>query len=689
MKSTISQEQISETAVRLGIPDHPFVARRIARAFDLVETNKVNEVSHDDGFYRVHSQYDDKIYTVELNHGNPAVTRLAKGKACAPHCTCPDNERTIFCKHSIASMMVAQEQEHKAKSLIVKETAHNEKVKASWVVTDGKRYTNVWQDLNGKVCCVCGAYYKKDCVHKQAIRDYYDGGNGKGIVNDCGSASAKALQDKLNGNNGTGDNSSPVHHQLDVTNPFEESEQRDIDQINGNGWRVRSHALGDLVHKLSNGEYVISYRGILTLAEKHGVTFDQHTDEQEAKDTRTVIAHARRGNNTRASGKPMNGSFITAVELAKRNAARQLLPLPEIKALEKKAQLEADFDWQVAKRKCLEIVPDFTFEIIIHDLVKAGKLEQKHPSDYNRKEWLVIFDACKCDAETRVRSHAPGNDDDNGDGANTPSSDKFAECREAAKDFVRYSWLKADMLKEGVVSDDWTDDDIAKLKEACEIDASLFGKELGYWTVDIQPNTNAPYVYQRRYWFWLTPMTKRCFWCGKSRKESILPDTCIHWGRYEIKASLCLECSQKVGKGELDKDRIVQKFDDLYHVESHCGQTAERLSVRLSATSPKAKPVRSIESIPDNVDEFVERCKQAEATVEDTTDDANGKPLENDNGKRKLQMDKKLRTWLVEADGTKTEISCREICEQFAGRFVTQLRAGIDSGGDISTVELD
>ena len=61
----------------------------------------------------------------------------------------------------------------------------------------------------------------------------------------------------------------------------------------------------------------------------------------------------------------------------------------------------------------------------------------------------------------------------------------------------------------------------------------------------------------------------------------------------------------------------------------------------------------------------------------------------DDDGKRKLQMDAKLRTWLIEPDGTKTEISCREICEQFNGNIVMQLRSGIDAGGDISTVELN
>ncbi|MBC8233127.1 hypothetical protein H8E77_26575, partial [bacterium] len=74
--------------------------------------------------------------------------------------------------------------------------------------------------------------------------------------------------------------------------------------------------------------------------------------------------------------------------------------------------------------------------------------------------------------------------------------------------------------------------------------------------------------------------------------------------------------------------------------------------------------------------------------------EANDQPLQNDNGeKRKLMMDKKLRTWLIEADGSKKKISCREICEQFESKqnpsIVTRLRAGIDDGADISIVELD
>ena len=630
----------------LGISDDKHTVKRAARAFDLYHNGNVEHVN--DHTFNVKSQYTNRLpYQVWIS---PTGTS---------YCTCPDwrnysgdlvlPDVHFHCKHAISARI--------------------------WLHHNG----NGWR------------------VRSHAL--------GSKVVNECGTSEAKALQKKLNGDNGTGGESHPST-QLDTSNPFQECEQLDIDQIEGRSPRVRSHAPGDLVHKLSNGEYIISYNGIMALADKHGVTFTKHTVKSDAQRNGTVIAHARLGNNTRASGKPMNGSFITAVELAKRNAARQLLPLPEIKALEHKAKLEAEFSWEVAKAKCLELVPDFKFIIIIHDLVKEGKLRQAHSSDYSRKEWLLIFDTCKHDVETN------GNDDNDGDGDNTPSSDRFTECKAVAKHPVRYSWLKADMLKEGVVSDDWTDDDIEKLKGACEIDASLFGKELGHWTVDIQPNTNAPYVYQRRYWFWLTPMTKRCFWCDET--EGVMPDTCIHWKRYEIKASLCLECSQKVGKGELDKARkdsnsraiarechreaIVQRFDDLYH---------------------------GVETVPDTADEFVERCKEMESEVDDTVDESvtapmgEGTQMDGNGGAgveshgvgacdrtrceaspvcsigtdgtavRKLQMDKKLRTWLIEPDGTKKEISCREICETFNGNIVMQLRAGIDCGGDISTVELD
>ncbi len=636
MKSTISQEKISKTAVKLGIPDHPFTQRRIARAYNLVETNKVNEVSHEEGLYRVHSQSDEKIYTVEVNHGNP-------------NCTCPDGKKTVFCKHMIASLMVAQEREQKAPALVVKKKEHNERIKASWIVTDGTVYTTVWQDLNGKICCVCGAYYKRDCIHKQAIRDFYADGNGSKITNECGTETAKALQDKLNGNNRTGDNQTPVHHQLDTSNPFQECEQLDIDQIEG-----RSN--GDLVHVLSNGEYVISYRGIMTLADKHGVTFEASRHDE----THTVIVYGHRGNNSRASGKTANGSSTTAVELAKRNAARQLLPLPEIKAFEHKAQLKAEFDWEVAKRKCLEIVPDFTLDILINDMVRDGKLEQKHSSDYSRREWLLIFDACKRDAETN------GNDDDGGD--DTPSSDEQVTCCICNRTltnqlsvsrcigpecFKKVGAKGAQFLRDDEVSDElikasqlYQDEALQKriLRACLTLDAPPPVKVLNWLGNEFFGYKNRPILY---------------YVCADGQLSRL--DTHRRKLHHRIITS-------ETAETELDAHALAQMVVDVAEEDAHSSATRE-------------EPLGTM-------DEFVERCKQAEAEVEDTVEDVDDTPINGD-GKRKIQMNKKLNTWLVEPDGTKTEISCREICEQFNGNIVMQLRSGIDSGGDISTVELD
>lgn len=57
------------------------------------------------------------------------------------------------------------------------------------------------------------------------------------------------------------------------------------------------------------------------------------------------------------------------------------------------------------------------------------------------------------------------------------------------------------------------------------------------------------------------------------------------------------------------------------------------------------------------------------------------------NGIKRLEMDKNLQTWLVE-NGNRKEISCREICMEYDGKNVTRLRAEIDGGADIATVEL-
>ncbi len=685
MTTQISQQEIQQTAVRLGIPDHPFVARRIARAYNLVETNKVNEISHDDGFYRVHSQYDDKIYTVELNHGHS-------------HCTCPDNERTIFCKHSIASMMVARKQERKAPVLTVKETAHTEFVKASWVVTDGTLYTNVWQDLNGKICCVCGAYYKRDCIHKQAIRDYYDDGNGSAegfardntamhIENDCGTSEAKELQDKLNGNNGTGDTQSPVRT-LDTSDPFQECEMLDIDQIEG-----RSN--GDLVHVLSNGEYVISYRGIMTLAEQHKITFEAARHDE----TRTVIAYGHRGGNSRASGKPINGSEMTALELAKRNTARQLLPLVEIKALEKKAQLEAEFSWEKAKSKCLKIVPDFKLDILIHDLVKAGTLRQAHPSDYNRKEWLVIFDACKRDAETN------GNDDDDGDSE--------GERRKAEGGSRNRKGEVLPMESHGS----------PKATPVCSTDFPL-------------PTSSAPSSDDEQ------PIAVCCI-CGRTLTNKLSISRCVgpecfkkvgaqgaqflrdddaaH--RRSLSASPCDRTDELIKASKLYQDEALQKRivkscltldaplpvkvlrwlgneyfgyknrpilyyvcadGQLNRIDTHNRKlrhvivTKETAETELDAhalaqmaTDVAEDDTQSFtprEELPATMDDFIAKCKQAEAEVEDITVD-DDTPTNGD-GKRKLQIDKKRNIVLIEPDGTKKPMTFKEVSLTFGGDVI-------------------
>ena len=508
MKLGFSQQEIITTAKSLGLPTDGFIQRRVARAFDLVATDKVTEV--DDSIFRVRSQYDpSKAYIVNLN-GDWG-------------CDCPDHQKNIgaTCKHMIASMIFAQNHEAKPNVKVTyDDTANSYRRLGRWWVTDYTKKTHyqVFRDVDGSFACCCGS--GKDCTHKQAVREYLNnnGGNGRGLpqsvygskpTTECGTSRAKAIQDEMNsqlnksGTNGNGAYCAPSQPtQLDITNPFQQSEQLDIDQIEG-----RSN--GELVHRLSNGKIVISYKGIMKLSEKHHITFET----AKHSETSTVIAQGRCGRNERVSGKPINGNANTAIELAKRNAARQLLPLGEIKAMEKKAQLEATFDWQKAKTKCVELVTDFNLDIIIHELVQDNKLRMDSLSGYNRTEWLIIHKACQEDAAN------------NDGGDNSPPS----------------------------------------------------------------PTPN--------------------------------PKSVNNW----------------------------------------------------SYNSP----------------EFIDKCREAIQKVRDDKVEANEMPLENGNGKRKLQMDKKLRTWLIDSDGTKKSISCREICEQFESSIVTRLRAGIDSGADISTVEID
>ena len=659
MKNTISQEQINDTAVSLGIPTIPFFQRRIARAYDLVETNKVNEISHDDGLYRVHSQYDDKIYTVEVNHGNPS-------------CSCPDGAKTVFCKHMIASMMIAFEQKANSKLILYINPINNKR--NQWAVDEGDDYYIVRRPQHGKWTCTCG---KPNCKHCKAIRENLPKPK---IESECGSTEAKALQDKLNGNNGTGDIKSPSHN-LDVSNPFQECEMLDIDQIEG-----RSN--GDLVHVLSNGEYVVSYYGIMNLANKHGVTFDRHTDEQEAKEKRgairpegrkpsaprTVIAYGRCGGNSRASGKPANGNFTTAVELAKRNAARQLLPLPEIKALEHKAKLEAEFDWQVAKRKCLGIVPDFTFDILIHDLVKAGTLRQAHPSDYSRKEWLLIFDACKRDAETN------GNDADGGD--DTPSSDEQVSCAICSRTLTNPESVR---LQVGP---------ICREKIGIKGEAHLHGNIISDELIQASQLYQDEVLQKRILRACLTldapPPVKVLNWLGNEyfgyRNRPILYYFCAAGQLNRIDTS-----NRKLRHIIVTRDTAETELD------------AHALAQMAVDSEPDAE-------VPITESEFVERCKQAEATVDDLTDDNSEKPLRrftafivdesatapmvegaqmDGDGKRKLVMDKNKNITLVEPDGTETPITMRDAAFTYGSNYILRLTQGIACGGDISTVELD
>ncbi len=668
MKTQFSQEQIQETAVRLGIPDHPFIHRRIARAFDLVATGKVSEI--DDSIFRVKSQFAPKVsYIVETNHF-------------APSCTCKDSQKTLFCKHQIASRLVENEQN--TPKLTVKETP-NPKVKASWVVVeDGRTYVNVWQDLNGKICCVCGAYYKRDCIHKQAIRDYYDDGNGsKRIENDCGTSEAKTLQDNLNGNNGTGDTQSPVRT-LDTSDPFQECEQLDIDQIEG-----RSN--GDLVHVLSNGEYVISYRGIMTLAEQHKITFEAARHDE----TRTVIAYGRCGGNSRASGKPINGAEMTAVELAKRNTARQLLPYAEIKALEYKAKLEADFDWQKAKAKCVEIVPEFKLSIIIDDMVKEGKLERKHISDYDRSSWLLVYNRCREDAETN------GNDS-NDDGDDTPSSDDeqpIAVCCICGRTltnklsisrcvgpecFKKVGAQGAQFLRDDEVSDElikasklYQDEALQKriVKSCLTLDAPLPVKVLRWLGNEYFGYKNRPILY---------------YVCADGQLNRI--DTHNRKLRHRI-------ITRETAETELDAHALVQW-------STQAKPRLRRVSPATDVAEDDTQSFTPREELPATMDDFIAKCKcakpsresgQAEATVEDTT--ADDDTPTNGDGKRKLVMGKDKVIWLVEADGTMKQIDYREAGKLAEGlrsdgtaysNAVLRLTQGIQlCGADISTVELD
>jgi hypothetical protein len=448
---TLTADNLKFACAELGIPDDAHTLRRAARAFDLYHSGKVEHVNNHT--FKVASQYDrERPYRVQIKQ----TPYLKAG--CYAYCTCQDwmnysgdqdlPDVNFWCKHSIAAL--------------------------------------VWLHNNGSV----------RCVHTTPS-------TGKRIVNECGSQEAKALQDKLNGqrnsqkNNGNGAKA-PSQDNIDPSAKiFMEADKLDETQIlTGEGSKA---------HKLSDGSYCISFLGICNLADKYSI-ITETLEDIPSKGFVTVRAMRNDTKNARKSIQPVNGSFEIAEGKAKRNAIRMLLPVQDIRALEYKAKLTSEFDWQKAKAKCLELVNDANLSIIIHDLVQAGKLRQDNPSHYDRTEWLQIHAACQ----------------------------KDASVPRDPKSLNRWSYNSA---------------------------------------------------------------------------------------------------------------------------------------------------------------EFLEKCREVIAKVreEKKSVEANEMPLQTE-VKRKLQMDKKLRTWLIEADGTKKEISCREIAEQFDSLekgIIKRLRMGIDSGADISTVELD
>jgi len=444
-KLTLTADNLKFACQELGIPDDAHTLRRAARAFDLYHSGKVEHVNNHT--FKVASQYDLKRpYRVQIKQ----TPYLKAGCVGESGCT------TAFIAYCTCQ---------------------------DWMNYSGDQDlpdVNFW------------------CKHSIAALVWLH--NNNGWVRCKRAMRSTTPSTDTTPSTGNSRQSRDSQMQLDITDPFQEAEALDIAQIEG-----RSN--GELAWKLRSGEYVISYAGVMKLAAKHEISFDEISVNDN-----TVIAKAKNGNE-RVSGKPIydNANANTAIELAKRNAARQLLPLPEILAVEKKAQLEAEFDWKKAKSACLKLVPEYNLSILISDLVNAGKLRQDNPSHYDRTEWLLIHDYCKKDAIAQK-----------------------------------------------------------------EMDPE--GKSLNRWSYN-----------------------------------SVV---------------------------------------------------------------------------------FLEECyKRIDAMRAEKQVEANELPPMKTDGKRKLQMDKKLRTWLVEADGTKKEISCREICEQFENKanpsIVTRLRAGIDSGADISTVELN
>nr|MBC8236002.1 SWIM zinc finger family protein [bacterium] len=322
---------IIHTATTLGLPTKGFVQRqgRVAHAYDSTLSNQVIEI--DDGIFRVRSQSEPhKSYLVNINRGHPS-------------CDCPDGQRTLNCKHRIASLLylrreidaltiTALEPWPRAKrrrsegpalerSEVTDETHKSCNQRGRWIVTDdqNKVVYHIYRDINGNLICPCGR--KSDCKHRKAIKEYISKNK---IKNECSTGFALEIQAKLNRHlnrlkNSTKESKDPSQIALRLDNPFEEADSYDIDQI-------ESRRNGDLAWNLSNGQYIISYQGVMALAERHGIQFSVSIHD----DANLVIATAMNGSQ-RASGKEVRfyGFDTPSLISIRRFAPTQSKPQPK------------------------------------------------------------------------------------------------------------------------------------------------------------------------------------------------------------------------------------------------------------------------------------------------------------------------------------------------------------------------
>ena len=97
---------------------------------------------------------------------------------------------------------------------------------------------------------------------------------------------------------------------------------------------------------------------------------------------------------------------------------------------------------------------------------------------------------------------------------------------------------------------------------------------------------------------------------------------------------------------------------------------------------------------PLNSKEFLAKCQEAieKVRAEKNTVEANEQPLEGGNGKRQIQADQKRNIWIIESDGRKVKTTWKDVAteyDSYGKNIITRLKMGLDSGCDISMVELD